>query len=108
MKTFLSKCTQTQYNFFITRCTAGYSEALFSAKCVQNEDCNSQWILIVLIFMAGAYAAFLLFQKDLKDFIIGAHLKNAPSSKKLEVNEMQEKCNNAAMQPGNPPQVAIK
>ena len=52
----------------------GYTEALFSAKCVQESKCRDYWALVMVVFLAVGYSAFLLFQKDFKDFMFGAPL----------------------------------
>ena len=59
---------------FIFRCVPGYTEALFSAKCVQESKCRDYWALVMVVFLAVGYSAFLLFQKDFKDFMFGAPL----------------------------------
>ena len=56
------------------RCIPGYTEALFSAKCIKETDCKDQWIIVLVIFLAFAYSTFLLYQKNVKDFIFGAPL----------------------------------
>ncbi len=56
------------------RCIAGYSEALFSTRCLQDSDCRDYWALPLVAMLALAYAAFLLFQKNLKDFMLAAPL----------------------------------
>ncbi len=50
---------------------------------MEDEDCNSDWILIVVIFMAITYAAFLLFQKNLKDFLFMAPLGKKSVTKRV-------------------------
>ncbi len=52
-------------------CSANYSEALFSKKCIPNEKCNSRWMFVMTFVLAMLYALFLLFQNDLKDFLVG-------------------------------------
>ena len=76
------------------RCIPGYTEALFSAKCLKETDCKDQWIMVLVIFLAFAYSTFLLFQKNVKDFIFGAPLgKNifTKSGTQIEKKSMSKK-----------------
>ncbi len=69
LKSKITKC-----RCFHFRCDPGYSEALFSSKCVPDSECRDHWALVLVVFLAAAYAGFLLFQKNLKDFLLGAPL----------------------------------
>ena len=80
------------YSFF--RCVPGYTEALFSAKCVQESECRDYWALVMVILLAFGYSAFLLFQKDFKDFLLGAPLGHRTLKrvfKQVSVNKEEKK-----------------
>ena len=53
-------------------CRNGYSEALFSVKCVPNSQCKDYWMLVVGLLLSLVYAIFLLFQNDVKEFVYSA------------------------------------
>ena len=72
----------------------GYTEALFSAKCIKETDCNDQWIIALVVFLAFAYSTFLLFQKNVKDFIFGAPIgRNTFTNRAMQtkLNSIAEK-----------------
>ena len=50
-------------------CVPGYSEALFSSSCVPNGECDSTFLWPLAILSGFLYALFLLFQKDMRDFM---------------------------------------
>ena len=61
-------------------CEPGYSEALFSSKCVPDEECDPTWLWPVAVSSGMLYALFLFFQKDLRDlmFFKGVTIKEIP------------------------------
>ena len=74
----------------------GYTEALFSAKCIKETDCKDQWIIVLVIFLAFAYSTFLLFQKNVKDFIFGPPLgKNTFTKRAIQLKVKSESEENA-------------
>ena len=78
------------------RCIPGYTEALFSAKCIKETDCKDQWIIVSVIFLAFAYSTFLLFQKNVKDFIFGAPLgKNTFTKRAIQLKLKSDSEENA-------------
>ena len=58
-------------------CKKGYSEALFSVKCVPNSQCKDYWMLFVGLLLSLFYASFLLFQNDVKEFVYSAPIGKA-------------------------------
>ena len=58
-------------------CKNGYSEALFSVKCVPNSQCKDYWMVVVGLLLSLVYATFLLFQNDVKEFVYSAPIGKA-------------------------------
>ena len=54
-----------------SRCKPGYSEALLSTKCIPNRKCNQIWFLPMTVALACLYALFLMFQNNLKNYVLG-------------------------------------
>ena len=66
------------------RCRSGYSEALFSPTCIPNDQCGPIWLWPFAIFVGIAYAAFLLFQTDLKQLLFSNPWECCPPCKSFE------------------------
>ena len=64
-----SKCAEFRTGRLCGVCGPGYSEALFSARCLPDGQCNVTWLWPLVIASGLLYALFLLFQKDIRDFI---------------------------------------
>ena len=64
-----SDCARNRAGPLCGKCISGYSEALFSSVCVPDEQCDSTWLYPVAICSGFLYALFLLFQKDIRDFM---------------------------------------
>ncbi|KAK2159244.1 hypothetical protein LSH36_156g13005 [Paralvinella palmiformis] len=61
-------------------CQHGYSEALFSPKCVPDGTCGPIWIWPFAFGTGILYFLFLLFQKDIREFIFSGDLNTALKS----------------------------
>ena len=79
-------CTSTQCEEYHTcapyrsgplcsRCIEGHSEALFSSHCVPDKTCSPKWLWPVALASGALYALFLLFQKDMRDFMFVHQMK---------------------------------
>ena len=64
-------CAENRVGTLCGRCGANYSEAMFSSACLPNPQCHATWVFPVTISLAFVYALFLLFQNDLKNFLVG-------------------------------------
>lgn len=62
-------CASHRAGVLCSQCEPGYAEALFSSKCVPSASCGPLWIWPFSAAMGMLYAAFLFFQKDVRDFI---------------------------------------
>ena len=80
-----SQCARYRGGTLCGRCLPGYGEAMFSTKCIQSNQCTDQWFILVLSMCLLLYAAFLLFQNDLKIFLVGE-----PIGKKTFVNKIRQ------------------
>ena len=67
------------------RCGTNYSEAMFSSACIPNENCHATWMFPVTCALAFIYAMFLLFQNDLKDFLVAQPKPKPPASSRLPI-----------------------
>ncbi len=67
-----NQCAAFRGGTLCGQCEAGYSEALFSVRCIPNRECHDTWILGVGALMSMTYALFLIFQNDLKASIFAA------------------------------------
>ncbi len=50
-------------------CEEGFSEALFSSACVPDDNCDATWLFPMALGSGLLYMLFLLFQKDIRDFM---------------------------------------
>ena len=66
------------------KCKNGYSEALFSPACVENEKCGPIWLYAFSVSLGFIYTLFLLFQTDLRGFLFGKPLRCGLISSCLE------------------------
>ena len=62
-------CAANRCGTLCSSCIPGYSEALFSSMCIPDEECGVIWIWPFFLSLGLLYALFLLFQKDVRDFI---------------------------------------
>ena len=62
-------CANHRTGVLCSKCEHGYSEALFSSKCVPDEECGPIWIWPFSAGMGILYMLFVFFQKDVRDFI---------------------------------------
>ena len=80
-----NQCTRHRGGTLCGRCLPGYGEAMFSTKCIPFNQCTDQWFLLILSVCLFSYTAFLLFQNDLKIFLVGK-----PIGKKTFVNKIRQ------------------
>ncbi len=52
-----------------SQCRENYTEALFSSQCVPDHLCGPYWLWPFALGLGLLYMLFLLFQKDIRDFI---------------------------------------
>ena len=50
------------------RCKSGYSEAMFSEKCVPEKTCGKTWLLFVSLLWTIVMSVVIFFANDLKEF----------------------------------------
>ncbi|CAD5113763.1 DgyrCDS2932 [Dimorphilus gyrociliatus] len=62
-------CAHLRRGRLCGRCMENYTEALFSPICVRNETCGPLWIWFFLPVYGILFVLFLLYQKDIRDFI---------------------------------------
>ena len=67
----INNCASHRAGTLCGRCELGFSEAVFSVRCIDNVECRGSWVIPFSILLAAAYGTFLLFQKDIKDFLFG-------------------------------------
>ena len=67
--TSINACAEHRHGRLCGRCDPGFSEAMFSAKCVPDESCRQHWIWPLTLGMGILYGLFLVFQNDLRDFL---------------------------------------
>ena len=80
-----NQCARYRRGTLCGHCLSGYGEAMFSTRCIPSNRCADQWFLLVLSMCLLLYAAFLLFQNDLKIFLVGE-----PIGKKTFVNKIRQ------------------
>ena len=61
-----NQCAAHRTGRLCGRCEDGYSEALFSARCVPDTDCDATWLWPLVIGSGLLYALLLLYQKDIR------------------------------------------
>ena len=77
-------CAPYRVGTLCGRCGTNYSEAMFSRICIHNDSCHATWMFPVTCALAFIYAMFLLFQSDLKDFLVGQPKAPAPGIGQLK------------------------
>ena len=68
-------CSKDRVGALCGRCKEGYTEALFSATCVESHKCGPSWLLPFAVLLGFIYTLFLLFQMDLKQFLFDQPIK---------------------------------
>lgn len=81
-----NECAANRGGTLCGRCLPGYTEAMFSTKCMPSEKCNDKWFLIIIAFFILSYTCFLLFQNELKLFLVGK-----PIGTRTLVNKIKQK-----------------
>ena len=76
-------CQKNRVGVLCSQCAAGYSEALFSPSCLPDDQCTHYWFFFVTILLVCLYAMFLLFQVNLKDFVLGAPIGRDTLQRKI-------------------------
>ena len=62
-------CENFREGRLCSQCKVNHTEALFSSMCVPDETCGPIWIWPFAAALGVLYALFLLFQKDIREFI---------------------------------------
>ena len=66
----INECEQYRHGRLCGQCISGYSEALFSSKCVPDSTCtHNNWLVPFTLIMGLIYASFLVFQRDVRLFL---------------------------------------
>ena len=66
----IDACAANRIGRLCGRCMEGYSEATFSPTCISNHLCSgNKWIYPFTVSMGLIYGFFLVFQKEIRDFI---------------------------------------
>ncbi len=65
-------CAPNRHGPLCGRCRPGYSQAMFTVKCIPNSECNDKWVLYLTFFLAIIYSLFLLFQDALESILYSA------------------------------------
>ncbi len=65
----INSCALNREGRLCGQCKPGFSEALFSSKCVPDSICKHYWLIPLLILMGVLYGLFLVFQSDIREFI---------------------------------------
>ena len=66
----INACADNRQGRLCGQCESGYSEATFSPNCVPDETCHGNlWIYPFTVAVGLLYGFFLVFQKDIRDFI---------------------------------------
>ncbi|KAL9973689.1 hypothetical protein ACROYT_G020175 [Oculina patagonica] len=76
-----NSCQGNRTGILCGKCTPGYSETLFSAKCRRNTECNNYWYWISTILLTTALALYLLIKPPilvlLRNQILWFHRREA-------------------------------
>ncbi|XP_070547490.1 uncharacterized protein [Ptychodera flava] len=62
-------CSDNREGRLCGRCRDNYSESLFSAKCVRDNDCASGWFWPLTVVYAILYFLFLLYHSEVVHFV---------------------------------------
>ncbi len=63
-----SACSGERGGTLCGRCKSGFSEAMFSEKCVPDESCGRTWLLLVSLVWTVVISVLIFFAKDMKEF----------------------------------------
>ena len=87
------RCAVDRTDRLCSKCRPGYSEALFSPLCVPNEDCGPFWLWPFSFSLGLLYMLFLLFQKDIRDFIfsVPSHIGTLRQKSPTRKNRKEER-----------------
>ena len=64
-----NNCADSRIGRLCGVCGPGFSEALFSARCLPDGECDVTWLWPLIVASGLLYATLLLFQKDIRDFV---------------------------------------
>ncbi|OAF66113.1 hypothetical protein A3Q56_06125 [Intoshia linei] len=71
----IQTCNAHRDGVLCEKCQTGYSEAMFSKKCILNEDCLKFVNLLIIIILSGIlYTILLMYQEEIRNFLF-AHDK---------------------------------
>ncbi len=70
----INQCAPHRIGPLCGRCKEGFSEAIFSVRCIDNVQCNNYWFLPFCMALAAIYGVFLLFQQDITGFLFAKPL----------------------------------
>ena len=59
-----NSCMSNRDGVLCGQCKSGFSDTLFSVKCIQSEMCKSTWAILSMFMCCLMYSAFLLFHRD--------------------------------------------
>ena len=69
-----NRCYGNRDGIMCGKCKDGYSEALFSKKCKQNEKCKDHWIWILIFIYVVVMALFLIHQPPILEILMRSTL----------------------------------
>ena len=92
-------CSRHRHGTLCSRCKHGYSEALFSTKCLLNENCNQVWFIPITAVLIFIYAMFLLFQDNFTNFVFKQPIQKQSIMKTLIVWICKSKKRKCAPEP---------
>ena len=101
-----NSCEDYRTGTLCSGCEPGYSEALFSTKCLSDKQCNQFWFIPVTGLLIFIYAMFLLFQNNFKDFLLGAPIGKQTMKKTLN-SWMQARKHRKSRQQPQQPKIAV-
>ena len=101
----INTCMDKREGILCGRCQNGYSEAIFSPLCIQNEKCGPFWVWPMGIAAGILYTFFLMFQVDLKNFLFSQPLVCMSLCKKKKQNKPAngKPCMNGRLQTSDTP-----
>ena len=79
-------CQLNRRGKLCSQCKENYTEALFSSQCVSNHLCGPFWMWPFAIGMGFLYMQFLLFQKDIRDFIFSCPVNESNETESHQKN----------------------
>lgn len=87
-------CDSNRNGKLCGKCAKDYTQALFSTKCVLETECGDYYIIALAGFLGVAYTAFLMFQKDITNWLMSSPVKvhkKHSSKKDIECHAVKSK-----------------